>query len=117
MSPKRGDRLAPPPGPDDWDVRFKNNDAARGWEALCRQAPGNALEAWTIMRRNPIPPAQSPRHARLRGDLATSSDGGKVLDHWRNEVTGAGRIWYLVDLDKATVWVDYAGPGHPKATQ
>ncbi len=32
------------------------------------------------------------------------------------EVTGAGRVWYLVDHEKATIWIDYAGPGHPKAT-
>jgi hypothetical protein len=40
----------------------------------------------------------------------------RVLDHWQIEVTGGGRIWYLVDPDKATVWIDYAGPAHPKAT-
>jgi hypothetical protein len=41
---------------------------------------------------------------------------GSVLDHWQIEVTGAGRIWYLVDPDKRLVWIDYAGTGHPKAT-
>jgi hypothetical protein len=83
---------------------------------LCRQAANNALDAWTIMRRSPIPRAESPRQARLKGALRTSRIGDKVLDHWQIEITGAGRIWYLVDPDKATVWVDYAGPGHPKAT-
>jgi hypothetical protein len=38
------------------------------------------------------------------------------MDRWQIEVTGAGRVWYLVDREKATVWIDYAGPGHPKAT-
>jgi hypothetical protein len=42
---------------------------------------------------------------------------GQSLDHWQIEVTSGGRIWYLVDPDKATVWIDYAGPGHPKATE
>jgi hypothetical protein len=42
---------------------------------------------------------------------------GCVLDHWQIEVTGAGRIWYLADPDKKIVWVDYAGLGHPKATE
>jgi hypothetical protein len=32
-------------------------------------------------------------------------------------LTGAGRIWYLVDEERHTIWVDYAGPGHPKATE
>ena len=39
------------------------------------------------------------------------------LNHWQIEVTSGGRIWYGVDPDKATIWVDYAGPGHPKATE
>jgi hypothetical protein len=39
-----------------------------------------------------------------------------VLDRWQIEVTGAGRIWYLVDYEIATIWIEHAGPGHPKAT-
>lgn len=116
MSPKRGDRAAQPPGPDEWDVRFLDNESARGWEELCRQVPGNARDAWTIMRHNPSPPMNAPRHHRLSGHLATREVKGTTLDHWQIEVTGSGRIWYLVDHKTATVWIDYAGPGHPKAT-
>jgi hypothetical protein len=116
VSPKRGDRVAPPPGPGDWDVRFKESDAAKGWEELCSQAPGNALAAWTTMRQDPVPPMNAPRHHRLKYGLATGEVRGRVLDHWQIEVTGAGRIWYLVDHETRTVWIDYAGPGHPRAT-
>jgi hypothetical protein len=117
MSPKRGDRVAPPPGPGEWDIRFQNNDAARGWEELCRQAPGNTLAAWHEMRRSPVPRTDSARHSRLRGHLSTVKAGGWLLDHWQIEVTGAGRVWYLVDPDKTRVWIDYAGPVHPRATE
>jgi hypothetical protein len=117
VSPKRLDRVAPPAGPDDWEVRFAENEAAKGWEELCQQAPGNTLTAWQTLRRNPAPPVPSPRHHRLRLKLATGIVNGSVLDHWQIEVTGAGRIWYLVDPDKKIVWVDYAGLGHPKATE
>lgn len=116
MSPRRGDRVASPPGPGDWDIRFRNNNAETGWEELCRQAPGNVLAAWRIMRRNPTPWTDSPRHHRLRRPLSTVEVGGKPFDHWQIEVTGGGRVWYLVDPDKATTWIVYAGPGHPKAT-
>jgi hypothetical protein len=117
VSPKRGDRVAPPPGPDEWDIRFRNNEAAKGWEELSRQAPGNTLAAWTAMRRNPMPRTDSPRHHRLNGRLATGTVGDRQLSMWQLEVTGAGRVWYLADPDKATVWIDHAGPGHPKATE
>ena len=116
MSPKRGDRAAPPPGPGQWDVRFKESEAARGWEELSRQAPGNTLAAWETMRRAPAPPMDSPRHHRLKGSLATGRVKGCALDRWQIEVTGAGRIWYLVDPESSTVWIDHAGPGHPRAT-
>jgi len=116
VSPKRGDRVAPPARPGDWEVRFADNDAARGWEELCQQAPGNTLDAWTTMRRNPIPVVQSPRQQRLKHNLASRTMKGQALDHWQLEVTGSGRVWYLVDRDKATIWIDYAGPGHPRAT-
>ena len=71
VSPKRGDRASRRRRPGEWDVRFKESDAARGWEELCRQAPGNTLAAWETMRRNPAPPMDAPRHHRLKGSLAT----------------------------------------------
>jgi hypothetical protein len=117
VSPKRLDRVAPPPRPGDWDVRFADNEAAKGWEELGRQAPSNTYDAWTVMRRNPAPPVNSSRQHRLKHDLASRTLRGQVLDHWQIEVTGAGRVWYLVDWEKATVWIDLAGPGHPKATE
>jgi len=116
MSAKRGDRVAPPPGSGEWDVRFLENVAVKGWEELCRQAPGNTYAAWMTMRRNPAPPMDSRRHHRLKYGFATGKFRNRVLDHWQIEVTGGGRVWYLVDPDTTTVWMDYAGPGHPKAT-
>jgi mRNA-degrading endonuclease RelE of RelBE toxin-antitoxin system len=32
------------------------------------------------------------------------------------EVTGGGRIWYLVDEETRTVWVVQASTKHPKRT-
>jgi hypothetical protein len=116
VSPKRGERAAPPPGPDEWDVRFHTSDAAKGWEELCRQVPGNTNAAWQTMRTAPTPRVATARHTKLKYDLATASVRGRVCDHWQLEVTGGGRIWYLVDHQTHTVWIDYAGSAHPKAT-
>jgi hypothetical protein len=62
------------------------------------------------MRRNPAPPVASPRHHRLRHELATGVMKGRILHRWQIEVTGAGRVWYLVDRENRTVWVEHAGP-------
>lgn len=116
MSPKRGDRAAPPPTGDDWDVRFATAQGAAGWEALCAQAPGNTYRAWDLMRTSPGPP-ETPRHSRLRGKLASGEYGGRTLERWEIEVTGGGRVFYLLDRGKHTVWIEEAGTGHPKATE
>jgi hypothetical protein len=70
-----------------------------------------------ITRTNPAPPVQSARHHRPRVGLSTGSHRGRNLDRWQIEVTGAGRIWYLVDSERTTIWIDEAGAGHPKATE
>ncbi|MDQ0847638.1 hypothetical protein [Streptomyces sp. V1I6] len=38
------------------------------------------------------------------------------MDRWQIEVTTGGRIWYLLDTERRTVWIDQASTGHPKAT-
>ena len=116
MSPKRKDRVAPPPGPGEWEVRYWTTEAVKGWDELCRQAAGNTRAAWQTMRTNPAPPSATQRHHRLKGNLAEGSHEGRSLPRWQIEVTGGGRIWYLLDEERRTVWIVYAGLGHPKQT-
>jgi hypothetical protein len=116
VSPKRGDRAAPPPRPDEYDLRFADTEAAKGWDQLCRQAAGNARTAFDTIRAHPCPKPSNERHHRLKYDLAAGVHNGQVLEQWQYEVTGGGRIWYLVDHETRTVWLTYAAPGHPKAT-
>ncbi|MEU7043964.1 hypothetical protein AB0A77_23250 [Streptomyces varsoviensis] len=116
MTPKRGDHVAPPAVEDQWHIRFADAAAAKGWEELCRQAPGNTNRAWHIMRDHPSPATQDPRHHRLRPPLHAGTFQGMALDRRQLEVTGGGRVWYLVDRDRHTVWIDYAGAGHPRET-
>jgi hypothetical protein len=116
VSPKRGERAAPPPAADEWDVRFGTGEAAKGWEELCAQAPTNTRAAWLLMRTDPTPATRTTRHHRLKGELSQGTHRGQRLDRWQIEVTGGGRIWYLVDPDRRTVWIDYASTRHPKQT-
>jgi CubicO group peptidase (beta-lactamase class C family) len=112
----RGDRVAPPAGSDDWEVRFGNNEAAKGWEELCRCASANTLNAWLLMRSNPSPTVQTSRHHRLRSALAFGVHRGEAYPQWQIEVTAGGRVWYLVDEVRRTCWVMLATARHPKAT-
>jgi len=115
MSPKRLDRVAPPPVGDEWDVRFGETEAAKGWPELCNQATNSTREAFELMRSNPRPP-EDATHYRLRGGLASRPFGGRTLEQWQIKIGSSGRIWYLPDDRKHTVWVVYASPAHPKET-
>lgn len=117
MSPKRDDRVAPPPEPGGWDFRFATNDAAKGWQELCRQAPANARRAYDTITRDPAPAARSKRHHRLEHALAERDHKGRRLPQWQYEVTGGGRLWYLVDSEHRVIWLWHAGTGHPKQTE
>jgi hypothetical protein len=117
VSPKRGDRVAPPAQPDEYELQFATNDSAKGWEELCRQAPTNTRVAYDAIRGCPRPAPPTERQHRLKRDLAWGVYGGRTLEQWQYEVTGGGRIWYLVDTDRRTVWLVQAGTGHPKSTE
>ncbi|WP_028661886.1 hypothetical protein [Saccharomonospora saliphila] len=118
MSPKRGDEVAPPPSGDEWKIRYGDKQAIDGWRELHAAAPGNLRKAWELMRHCPGSEASmSPlRHHRLKFDLATGTHNGRALPQWQIEVTGSGRVWYLVDAENRTVWIKYAGVGHPRVT-
>lgn len=112
--PKRGDRVAPPPGAGEWDLRYGDSRAVEGWEQFSSQAPGPALSAWTALRSDPR--ARSQRQHPLKGDFATRSVGGRLLDQWQCEITGAGRIWYRIDDERRVVYLTLAKVGHPRQT-
>ena len=118
MSPKRGDRVAPPADPTHRrDLRFATTEAVKGWDALCQQAPANTLTAWAELRTRPDVPAPTSRHHQLKGSLATAAHGGTTMEQWQYEVTAGGRLWYLVDIARRTLWMKAASTGHPKGTE
>lgn len=122
MTPRRRDRVDPPGGQRDpaslaedaYELLFGNNDAAKGWQELCRHAPGPAHDAWVHLRTTPR--ARDHRHHPLRGSLAVGHLDGRRMERWQIEVTGGARVWYLIDDELRIVWVVHAGTGHPKQT-
>ncbi|MEU6129270.1 hypothetical protein ABZ805_08875 [Saccharopolyspora sp. NPDC047091] len=114
---KRKHRVAPPAGPDKWEVRCGNNDAGKGWDQLCQAEPANTRWAWEQMSSEPAPSPPTTRHHRMKGSLSTRTFEGRTLPQWQLEVTGAARVWYLLDEERSTVWIVHAGPSHPKSTE
>jgi hypothetical protein len=117
VSPRRGDRVTVPPPEGHWDVRFGTSDAVTGWDELCRHALANTRRCLEILRSDPRWGADHERQHRLRGDLATHRHNGREMEQWEYEVTSGGRVRYVVDDEKRTVWLIYASPRHPKDTE
>jgi len=112
--PKRRERVAPPPAPSGWDIRYATSEAIKGWEKVCAAAPANARVAWeritTDTRRH------NDRQHPLKGALGTCVVKGETFDQWQYEVTAGGRLWYGIDDTRRIVWLTVASTSHPKAT-
>jgi len=87
--------------------------AGSTWPA---RLPANLRRAHDAIRADPRSISSPERHHRLKGSLATGVWKGQLYERWQFEVTGGGRIWYLIDDDRRTAWIIYAGTGHPIAT-
>jgi hypothetical protein len=109
--------VAPPPGKDEYTIKYDSADAVRGWQELGNKAPGNTYKAWLAMRTNPCPHPQTERHHQLKGPLAVVPYKGTDLPQWQIEVTGGGRVWYLLDEERKVVILTKASVGHPKETE
>ena len=115
MTPRRQDRVAPPPRKGGWDCRFANNDAAKSWEQLSTSVPSNIRAAWESITADPR--RWSKRQQPLQGRFATADVNSVKMPQWQYEVTAGGRIWYCIDDDKKTVWLTAVHADHPKATE
>ncbi|GHJ30856.1 hypothetical protein TPA0910_52890 [Streptomyces hygroscopicus subsp. sporocinereus] len=116
MTAGRGDRAAPPAPDGHWEVRFADAASAKGGLGQPRPAgprehlprlDHHAYRPQTGHRDNPAPPPQGLAHGTHRG---------QTCEQWQIEVTGGGRIWYLLDAARETCWITFAGTGHPRAT-
>ncbi|WP_440713569.1 hypothetical protein [Gordonia sp. FQ] len=38
------------------------------------------------------------------------------MEQWQYEITSGGRIWYLVDAGRRTLWFKLASTSHPRLT-
>jgi hypothetical protein len=110
--PKRGERVAPPPRPGEWELRF--SDGADDWEKLVANIPSAALACYEALSKDPV--SYSQRQKQLRGEFSTRKVRGKPLEQWQYEATGGGRVFYCPDRDRRIVWITEVHIGSPKKT-
>jgi hypothetical protein len=109
---RRGD---PIPRPNPWKVRAADRNAGKGWDTLVAHHPEAADRTWVAITSDPR--RTDGRQHQLKGSLAMVVVGGRSLDQWQYEVTGARRVWYAIDDSARTLWVTEARIGHPKETE
>lgn len=112
--PKRGDRVAPPPRPGTWELRFAEISAADGWEKLVQNIPTAALSCYDALSTDPL--EYSNRQKQLHGDFATAVVGGRLLPQWQHEVTSGGRVWYCPDSERQIIWLTKVSLHAPSRT-
>jgi hypothetical protein len=113
---KRGARVPAPATGTQWHLRFASKSAAQKWEALCNAAAGNCAAMHAQLSKDPRQAQNPSRHHRLKGALATAMHAGQQLEQWQYEITGAGRVWFLIDDAKHTVRLVLVEQGHPSKT-
>lgn len=114
MAKRRG-RVPRPASPGEWELRFAHKSVADNWDKLCSTERAAAAPAHDWLRRKAT--ERSARNHPLKGNLAQAEFGGETFPQWQHEVTGAGRIWFLVDERRRTIWFTAVHIGHPKATE
>jgi hypothetical protein len=109
----KGKRVPRPPSPGEWEIRFWRNSVESDWEKLIATHRAAAARAFDYLRTTPL--NRTDRNHPLKGGLARHDHSG--LSRWQHEVTGGGRIWFLLDEKRSTVWIENVHTGHPKATE
>jgi hypothetical protein len=87
----------------------------KNWELACNDLAENAGRAYDWLTEHPR--RYDQRNKRLKGELATGMHHGRELERWQYELTGAARIWYLIDDRAHTVWIQAVYLHHPKQTE
>lgn len=113
--PKRRGRVPRPAVAGEWELRFLRKTVADDWEKLCATDRAAAARAHDWLRTRPT--ERTARNHPLRHDLADVDLDGSKLPQWQHEVTGAGRVWFLIDEKRKTIWLREVHIGHPKATE
>lgn len=56
------------------------------------------------MRAKPRPPRDTT-HYQLKGNLAYRGFNGRTLEQGQVKISDSGRVWYLPDDEKRTMWM------------
>jgi len=109
----------------EYEVRFANRDAEKGWRDLLAVARNATVDAWDHLTGNPQEFSQ--RCYPLRADFEHVVINGVRYPQWQYKVTDGGRIWYCVVPSDAkasarpkvagVVYLLLCSPGHPKGTE
>lgn len=117
MSAKRGQAVQRPTGKGEWQLRHGSKATGKAWSELSNTRLVTPLaRLYDQLVSDPRWRGDPERHHQLKGGLATAKHQGRTLERWQHEISGSGRVWFLMDDDQHIVWLVYVGAGHPPQT-
>ena len=93
MSSRR-ERVDRPLKPAEYEIRFANRDAEKGWRDVLAVATHATVEAWAHLTAHPH--EGSKRCYALKAAYAVVNIGGVAYEQWQYKVTDGARIWHCV---------------------
>ena len=117
--------LSRPTRPGTWTVVGRSRKVSEKWDEFSNQAAGECQRVFDQLATNPLY-EDGDRQQRLVGEAGRVTFKGVQYERRQIDVTGSGRVWYLVDPTPhgsgqkrrlGKVIIDAVIPGHPKETE
>ena len=116
MSAAGKDRQVPRPlRKDEYQIRFINKSAEKGWNDLLATSRNSMVEAWEFLTHTPL--TRTSTNYPLKCKLRVISRKGESYDRWQYKPTrkGSARIWFYVD--EQVVFLEQVHTNHPNETK
>jgi len=112
---KRGELVPRPPKKVEYEIRFADARAQKGWQNLVATIRNQMTDVWDFLTRTPD--TTTPTNYPLRGDLDSIQRDGVAHQRWQHKPTenGTARIWFYVEGH--VVHLEQVHTSHPNATK
>lgn len=113
----KGERVHRPAKRSEYEIRFASAQAQKGWRDLVATIRNPLADTWDFLTRSPA--VRTPTNYPLKGELGTVTRGGVQFQRWQHKPTkqGDARIWFYVDEDLKTVFLEQVHTTHPHETK
>lgn len=117
MSGGRGGNVPPHVPGARWKLRWGKAKCEKQWAELRNSGFATKLD-WLArqLQQEPRWAGSQSRHHQLKGTLAAQEYGGETCERWQHEISGGGRVWFVIHDATQTVYIVLVSAGAPSRT-